>query len=236
MLDYRKCEFYLELENFNDTSILKQVSKYRWRQSSCNSFHAFSDSDVTSSFAMKGKQTVWNVWKSFPEATKAFHYLHFCSPTVQQSILSDEIFQTLEKFVVLLYNKGAQDFSVNYTRKLLCSTKTPTLQTSLQQKRHWGSIACARCIRQGRFGTKPARLAEIFRPQKDGWTMTMAEGNWTPIWSSVPSIWAAWRELVKCSCNSRCKVRCSCLKAKIPYIILCTRYTSGTQVCANEYQ
>lgn len=77
-------------------------------------FHAFTGSDVTSSFAMKGKQTAWTVWKSFPEATTAFHAI-----SLPQESISDETLQVLEKFTVLLYYKDAEDFSVNRIRKFL---------------------------------------------------------------------------------------------------------------------
>jgi len=47
-------------------------------------FHAFTGSDVTSSFAIKGKQTAWKVWKSFPEAFQAV--------SLPQQSISDETF------------------------------------------------------------------------------------------------------------------------------------------------
>nr|CAD7569765.1 unnamed protein product [Timema californicum] len=51
-------------------------------------------------------------------------------------------------------------------------------------------------------------------PGPEGWECTRAAGEWVPVWSSLPSIWAACRELVKCSC-SECRTRCSCSKAKL---------------------
>nr|CAD7574318.1 unnamed protein product [Timema californicum] len=50
-------------------------------------------------------------------------------------------------------------------------------------------------------------------PGPEGWECTRAAGEWVPVWSSLPSIWAACRELVNCSC-SECRTRCSCSKAK----------------------
>ena len=38
-------------------------------------FHAFSGCDTTSSFHGKGKRSVWEAWKSFPEVTSAFLFI-----------------------------------------------------------------------------------------------------------------------------------------------------------------
>lgn len=56
-------------------------------------FHEFTGSDVISSFTIKGKQIAWKVWKSFPEAIKAFKTIY-----ILQKFISNETFQVQEKF------------------------------------------------------------------------------------------------------------------------------------------
>ena len=190
-------------------------------------FHAFTGSDVTSSFAMKGKQTAWKVWKSFPEAAEAFQAI-----SLPQQSISDETFKVLEKFTVLLYYKDAEVFSVNHVRKLLFTSKSRSLQT-LPPTREALRQHCLRSAYQA--GQVWGRACSVMDniPEPVGWGWTMVVGEWMPVWSSLPSIMAACRELVKCSCCSGCRTRCSCSKAKVPCTPLCT-YCIGSR-CSNEY-
>ncbi len=65
-------------------------------------FHAFSGCDTTSQFHGKAKKSVWEAWKSFPQATVAFaHILH---ESFQPLTLQSKLFETLEHFTCVLYD------------------------------------------------------------------------------------------------------------------------------------
>ena len=62
-------------------------------------FHTFTECDTVSAFYVRGKKTAWNTWKVYPEVTKAIEELQ-----LMQIEISEITMQTLERFVVLLYD------------------------------------------------------------------------------------------------------------------------------------
>ena len=81
--------------------------------------HAFSGCDTVSSFAGRGKKTVWEIWKVFNEVTPAFCTL---ASNPDPSSIGDHL-EVLERFVVLLYNRTSTEMNVNEARKQLFSQK-----------------------------------------------------------------------------------------------------------------
>ena len=86
-------------------------------------FHAFTGCDTVSSFCGRGKKTAWNTWKVYPEAIDAFEEF----PLMQIEI-SDKAMETLERFVVLLYDRTSDIMTVNDSRKYLFTQKTRSLE------------------------------------------------------------------------------------------------------------
>ena len=82
-------------------------------------FHSFTGCDTVSSFAGKGKRTAWATWRVYPEVTKAFSSL-IDNPKM---IAHSEATVTLEKFVVLLYDRTSNKEQVNDARRQLFSLK-----------------------------------------------------------------------------------------------------------------
>lgn len=71
-------------------------------------------------FLSHGKKTAWAVWNVFPEITDLFKKL-----SETPAIPSDEDFQLLERFVVLLYDRSSQQYFVNDARMELFSKGRP---------------------------------------------------------------------------------------------------------------
>lgn len=75
-------------------------------------FHALTGCDTVSFFAGRGKKTVWEAWKVFPELTQA---LNACTLSTGSSDITDQCLETIERFVAIftifaiekfyLYNK-----------------------------------------------------------------------------------------------------------------------------------
>ena len=51
-------------------------------------FHAFTGSDTVSAFEGRGKKTAWNVWKVFPDVTKALEDLMLMEDRINDLSLS----------------------------------------------------------------------------------------------------------------------------------------------------
>ncbi|KAL8591002.1 hypothetical protein ACOMHN_021767 [Nucella lapillus] len=71
----------------------------------------------------KGKATAWEVWRTYPQATEAF-----LSLAAGPHKLPDICFQTLERFVVLLYDRTSQTSKVNSARQCLFSRRSRTIE------------------------------------------------------------------------------------------------------------
>ena len=70
------------------------------RSKSLPIFHALTGSDTTSFFARHGKKTAWNTWETYPEVTRAFVEL-----VSGPSSITDETLATIERFIVLMYDR-----------------------------------------------------------------------------------------------------------------------------------
>ena len=93
-------------------------------------FHSFTGCDQVSSFAYKSKTTAWHCWNAFDEVTSAFRAL---STPMNKAQLMNHI-PTLERFVVLLYDRTCPESSVDLAgRYLYCHKKDP-LKISLQRQ------------------------------------------------------------------------------------------------------
>ncbi len=82
-------------------------------------FHAFTGCDQTSAFCGKGKKTAWGTLKVYGAATEAFQILGQ-TPT-DESIAT--IMPTLERFVILMYDRSNAAKCINDARKDLFTRK-----------------------------------------------------------------------------------------------------------------
>lgn len=82
-------------------------------------FHAFTGCDTVSSFAGKGKRTAWAAWMAYPEATASFVAL----TNLPSSLEVDQCMQTIERLVVLMYDRTSPAMLVNDARLQLFSQK-----------------------------------------------------------------------------------------------------------------
>ncbi|KAG7163357.1 hypothetical protein Hamer_G004492 [Homarus americanus] len=86
-------------------------------------FHAITSCDTVSAFAGHSKKAAWATWNAFPEVTTAF-----LSLASTPSELPDGVLSTLERFIVLLYDRTSTCCDVNVLRKKLFSRKSRSLE------------------------------------------------------------------------------------------------------------
>ena len=82
-------------------------------------FHAFTGCDTTSQFSGKGKKSSWEAWKSYSDATGAFEFV--IDYPFQAFTESSEIFEIIERFTCILYDKSTSISKVNELRQDLFS-------------------------------------------------------------------------------------------------------------------
>ncbi len=182
-------------------------------------FHALTGCDTVSSFCGRGKKTAWNTWKVFPEATQAFEELQQVNTNISESAMA-----TVERFVVLLYDRTSDILNVNDSRKHLFIQKARSLEnlppTQEALKQH-----TRRAIYQA-YCWNRALLAqqELPNPADWGWKKENSTG-WEPWWTTLSEASQACYELILCGCKKGCTRRCKCVKASLK----CT-------VCGECYQ
>lgn len=101
-------------------------------------YHSFTGCDTTSQFLGKGKKSSWVAWKAYPSVTRAFQYP--CKNPFQPLNSESPIFQTLERFTCVLYDKTTSINKVNNLRQDLFSKRAKLMDnippTQVSSKLH----------------------------------------------------------------------------------------------------
>ena len=84
-------------------------------------YNSFTGCDTTSQFLGKGKKSSWVAWKAYSSVTRAFQYA--AKNPFQLLDCDSTIFQTLERFTCVLYDKTTPITKVNNLRQDLFSKR-----------------------------------------------------------------------------------------------------------------
>ena len=183
-------------------------------------FHSFTGSDTTSFFAGTGKHRAWDTWTVFPDVTDAFLQL-----ADAPSSIPDNIFDLLEKYVALMYDRTCGLSKVNearlhlFARKARALENIPPTQAALQQH-------VLRAVYQGGHVWGRVLQKEPRLPSPADWGWTEKDGSWKPKWTTIGQAQDACYELIHCNCKKACKGLCKCYKAGLQCTALC--YCEGS--------
>ena len=179
-------------------------------------FHAFTGCDVVSGFNGKGKKTAWQTWNVFNEVSATFAKLSHNPSEIEESDL-----QTLEKYVVLMYDRSSITSSVDEARLDLFARKQrsydliPPSQNALKEHTKRAAYQAGHI-----WGQCVIRDPELQCPSKWGWSKE--DDSWKIVWTSLEPISKCCRELTKCGCKMECGGRCKCKKAGLHCTALCS--------------
>ena len=179
-------------------------------------FHAFTGCDVVSAFRGRGKKSAWQTWDVCAGATEAFSQLSQYPPT-----LNDDNLETIEQFVVLMYDRGSSVTHVDEARLDLFARKQrpyqaipPTRASLLQHVKR--AVYQASSI----WGQATLREPEVQSPADWGWSRK--EGMWQVVWTTLPPIAQSCQQLTKCGCKTECRGRCKCYRFGLTCTALCS--------------
>ena len=181
-------------------------------------FHALTGCDGTSSFAGKGKHTDWSAWNAFDDARPALCTLAN-TPTTENV---RNILPTIERLVVIRYDHGSPESSVNSERQMLFTQKgreieniPPTQDALTQHLLRVGYVA-------GHiWGQSLLTAPDLPSPADFGWTWDIPNAQWNIKWMTLPSAGDACHAVIKCGCKKGCKGWCKCKKAVLQCTTLC---------------
>jgi len=183
-------------------------------------FHALTGCDTVSAFSSKGKKSAYETWTDYPALTAAFLELSVDPASVSNC----RVFNIIQRFVVLLYERTSAAESVDVCRKHLFAQKgksmesiPPTADSLLQHAKR----ACFQAVHIWQQCVKSC--PSVPSPGDWGWVQT--GGKWSPLWMTLPQASEVCSELLKCGCKKGCTKNCRCHKAFMKCTSLC--YCSG---------
>lgn len=182
-------------------------------------FHAFTGCDQTSFFLNRGNKSAWQTSMAFKEVEESFAVLSRTLPSVEELL---HHMPTIERFVVLMYDKTSSCESVDDARQELFTHKgraielIPPISAALFQH-------AKRAVYQAAYIWDQALLRDPKLPDPSDWGWTKrTSGLWEPLWTTLPEACKSCQELIKYGCNvdKGCRGRCKCVKAGVA----CTTY------------
>ena len=178
-------------------------------------FHSLTGCDTVSSFASHGKKTAWAVWNVLPELTDALLKL-----SSAPSEIPEEVLHTIERFVILLYDRTSPYTDIDKARKKLFARKNnveliPPTKAALEEH-------VKRAAYQGGHVWGQVLLPAPELPAATSWGWIKSEdGLHDPHWTRLPQAAQSCRELLSCKCKMGCVNRCKCKKAALECTALC---------------
>ncbi len=178
-------------------------------------FHALTGCDTVSFFCGRGKRTTWEVWSVFPELTQKMSTNRPSTTDIDDAFMS-----TIERFVVLCYDRTSTLTSVNKLRQELFAKKSkvldiiPPTQAALLQH-------VKRAVYQGIHVWGQTLVLQPILPCPSNWGWKRDNQSWIPYWTALPQAKDICYELIRCGCKLGCGGRCKCKKANLVCTGLC---------------
>lgn len=162
----------------NATSIANALGPER--SLALRAFHALTGCDTTSMFRGIGKNKAFSTWNVYPDVTSALCVLsQVPSPENVKDLLP-----SLERFVIIMYNRCSTDENVNAARQTLFRTREieniPPTQAALYQ--HLLRVA----FQAGHvWGQATERNPELPSPENFGWKKNLDTLKWDVRYSQI---------------------------------------------------
>eukprot|EP00732_Lithocolla_globosa_P000247 Lithocolla_globosa_v1_NODE_60_length_7376_cov_322.464554.p9 type:complete len:130 gc:universal NODE_60_length_7376_cov_322.464554:6106-6495(+) len=121
-----------------------------------------------------------------------------------------------------MYDQSTNTTSVNELRRILFCKSNKTME-KIPLTQHAYLEHCNRAVYQiGIWAKSINQVQEVPSPEGFGWTLI--DGVWEVVWTSLPPIDQACKELISCKCQSDkgCGGRCKCQNNNLDCTELCT--------------
>ncbi|KAG7168383.1 hypothetical protein Hamer_G002412 [Homarus americanus] len=161
------------------------------------------------------KKAAWATWNAFPEVTTAF-----LSLVSTLSELPDGVLSTLERFIVLLYDRTSTCCDVNVLRKKLFSRKSRSLE-HLPPTRAALEQHIKRAAYQAGHIWGQAAIAFVSLPSPCDWGWMKSGDELEPFWTTLSEVSKSCHELISCGCKKHCGGKCRCKIAALKCTGLC---------------
>ena len=178
-------------------------------------FHALTGCDTVSFFAGCGKRTACEVWTAVPELTQVLVDL-----TTAPEQVDEDAAHTIERLVILLYDRTSTSTDVDKTRCKLFARKnnvqlTPPTSAALNSMSDEPCTAGRACLGPGSASCTSTAIPDRLGLHQD------ERPDIRRHWTTLPEASEVCRELVSCKCQKGCTQKCKCKKANLECTQLC---------------
>ena len=134
----------------------------------------------------------------------------------------DRILPTMERLVILMYDKQIPDDSVNKTRQTLFTPKGREIKKIPQTKDALRQHVLRAAYQAGHvWGQALLKAPQVPSHKEFGWKRENASAQWEVKWTNLLPAGVACRGVVKCGCVKGCRQQCRCVKENLPCTLLC---------------
>ena len=178
-------------------------------------FHAFTGCDSVSAFYDIGKKGPWQVWKDFPEVTKAFCFISTAPANIPEDMMS-----LLEEFVVRVYSSKLEGVTTVNRARYEMFTYGGKDFDHLPPTKNALSFHTLRAAYIAGHVWGQALDPSPNLPSPSSWGYEMKNNTWIPKWTTLPTI--SKQHLIICKCKKKCKPPCLCASNAVCRTSLCT--------------
>jgi hypothetical protein len=192
-------------------------------------FHVFTGCYTVSCFAGHGKRSKWAAWTALPALTQTLVDLSTTSIEVEEDVT-----QTIERFVILLYDRTSTSPDVDKARCKLFAKKSnvqlipPTSSALKQHVRRAVYLG-------GHVWSQSLVPAPVLRSPTDWEWIKTSDQMYEPLWTMLPEASKVCKELRSCKCKKGCTKKCKCKNAepRLKCTALCACLRKHTE-CSNN--
>ena len=179
-------------------------------------FQTLTGCDTVSSFAGHGKETAWSTWKSLPELTDAL-----LMPADGPDEILDDVMNTIERFVILLFDRTSTCTKVDHARRKIFPRKQ--LGAANHAYPNCSRGVCQESNLPGWSHLGETLLQDPVLPPPTDWGGGRQKDymSHTGLHCQLPHASKSCHELISCGCKSGCRKRCRSKKAALPCTGLC---------------
>ena len=189
-------------------------------------FHSFTGADCNSAFKGVGKKKAYAVLDSYPEVENVFAGFH--TDPFQNLDEDDGKFNTIQRFVVLLYSRTSLLHSVNEARMELYYARSQNHENIPPTKNALLFHTKRAIYQSGVWSQSLEEQQNLPSPKNFGWKESEGVVKiWEPLWMTLQEASKEIRELrVKCGCKATppctSTARCICKSAGFRCSLLCS--------------
>lgn len=158
----------------------------------------------------------WKAWERYPQVTAAFSSISQPSEEIEL-----DVFDKLQRFVILMYDQTCSETDVNVARRYLFTQKNRTLE-GIPPTRDALLLHIKRAAYQAGHVWGQANTKQPVIPSPTEWGWEAGTIGWEPKWMTLPEALKSCKEIIACRCTRKiCTGHCKCVSSNVQCTSMC---------------